>query len=278
VDLYISQGLVRHARRILENLNIRFPHWPKIEQKIAALDEVRSAIPAEDIPHRVEQVQDIEAKIEATPELAKTYLSLLRDEETTEKKVTAADLFANTEILPLPAEEVPERRYHDLEPKIGEELELLQGIFAQQMRGDISILEKELSEIVSEFRNHIRQKVDAKDYETRFHLGLAYLEQGLFDEAVEEFLLASEDPGRVLECYTIIGKAFKEKGDFDEAQKWLEKSLSLVKEGTPEYYALLYELAALYEEKRDRPRALELFRRVKDWDPAYRDVKQKTEE
>ncbi|MEW5900971.1 MAG: tetratricopeptide repeat protein [Acidobacteriota bacterium] len=277
VDLYVSQGLVRNARRILENLNIRFPHSPKIEKKITSLDEVRSEIPAEDIPQRVGKVQNIEAKIEATPELAKTFLSLLRDEEATGKRITAADLFAETEILPLPAEEIPQMKYNDLGQKIEEELELLQGIFAQQLRGDLSILEKELTEIVGEFRDHIRRKIDTKDYETRFHLGLAYLEQGLFDEAVEEFLLASEDPARVLECYSIIGKAYREKGDFDEAQKWLEKSLSLVNEGTPEYFALLYELASLYEEKRDRPRALELFRRVKDWNPAYREVNRKTE-
>jgi tetratricopeptide (TPR) repeat protein len=199
VDLYVNQGLVRNARRILENLNIRFPRWPKIEEKIAALEGIKTKIRAEDIPERVGKVRNIEAKIEATPDLAKTFLSLLQDEGSSEKQV----------------------------------------------------------------------------YETRFHLGLAYLEQGLTEEAIEEFLLASEDPARALDCYSIISKAFKQKEDFAEAKKWLEKSLALVEEDSPEHFALLYELASIHEDAGDRFKALEVFRQIKDWNPAYRDVRTK---
>ncbi|MGB7296388.1 MAG: tetratricopeptide repeat protein [Candidatus Aminicenantales bacterium] len=275
VDLYVSQGLIRNARRILENLNIRFPRWPKIEEKIAALDGVKTKIRTEDIPARVGKVQDIEAKIEATPDLAKTFLSLLQDEGSPEKRVTSADLFADTEILPIPADEAGETKYHDLGEKIQDEIEMLQGVFAQQVRGDISMLEKELPEIVSEFRDQVRKKIDAKDYETRFNLGLAYLEQGLIEEAIEEFLLASEDPARALDCYSIISKAFKENNNFAEAKTWLEKSLELVNDGSAAHFALLYELASLHEDNGERIRALELFQRIKDWNPKYRDVRKK---
>lgn len=275
VDLYVSQGLVRNARRILENLNIRFPRWPKIEEKIAALDGVKTGIRTEDIQARVGKVQDIEAKIEATPDLAKTFLSLLQDEESPEKRVTSADIFADTEILPLPADQTEEKKYYDLDQKVHDEIEMLQGVFAQQLRGDISILEKELTEIVSEFRDQVRKKVDTKDYETRFNLGLAYLEQGLIEEAIEEFLLASEDPARALDCYSIISKAYKQNNNFAEAQKWLEKSIELVKDGSAEHFALLYELASLYEDNGDRLKALDVFQRIKDWNPRYRDIRKK---
>ncbi|MDH4270896.1 MAG: tetratricopeptide repeat protein [Candidatus Aminicenantes bacterium] len=275
VDLYVSQGLVRNARRILENLNIRFPRWPKIEEKIASLDGVKTEIRAEDIQARVGKVQDIEAKIEATPDLAKTFLSLLQDEESPEKRMTSADIFADTEILPLPTDEAEEKKYYNLDQKVHDEIEMLQGIFAQQIRGDISILEKELTEIVSEFRDQVRKKVDTKDYETRFNLGLAYLEQGLIEEAIEEFLLASEDPGRALDCYSIISKAYKQNNNFAEARTWLEKSMKLVKDGSAEHFALLYELASLHEDNGERVKALEVFQQVKNWNPKYRDVKKK---
>jgi tetratricopeptide (TPR) repeat protein len=275
VDLYVNQGLVRNARRILENLNIRFPRSPKIERKIAALDEVKAQIRAEEIPVAVGKVQDIEAKIEATPDLARTFLSALQDEGTTEKRFTSADIFADTEILPLPADEVEATKFYDLGQKIADEQEMLQSVFAQQLRGDISILEKELTEIVSEFREQVRKKVDTKDYETRFNLGLAYLEQGLVEEAIEEFLMASEDPGRALDCCSIISKAYKQNKNFSEALNWLEKSLGLVRVGSNEHFALLYELASLHEDSGDRRRALELYHRIKDWNPAYRNVRKK---
>jgi len=275
VDLYISQGLVRNARRILENLNIRFPHSPKIEEKIAALGEVKAEIRAEEIQGAIGKVQDIESKIEATPDLARTFLSVIQDEGSTEKRVTSADLFADTEILPLPTEEAEETKFYDLGQKIRDELEMIQGVFAQQLRGDISILEKELTEIVREFREQVRKKVETKDYETRFNLGLAYLEQGLVEEAIEEFLMASEDPGRALECSSIISKAYKQNNNYDEALNWLEKSLALVEVGSAEHFALLYELASVHEDNGDRRKALELYRRIQDWNPAYRDVSKK---
>jgi tetratricopeptide (TPR) repeat protein len=277
VELYISQGLVRNARRILENLNSRFPHSPKIEGKIAAMGEVKAEIKAEEIPVAVGKVQDIEAKIEATPDLAKTFISTLQGEGSAEKRVTSADLFAGTEILPLPTEEAEETKFYDLGEKISDELEMLKSVFAQQLRGDISILERELTEIVSDFREHVHKKVDSKDYETRFSLGLAYLEQGLVEEAIEEFLMASEDAGRTLDCYSIISKAYRQNNNYDEALNWLEKSLGLVEAGSAEHFALLYELASLHEDYGDRRKALELYRRVQGWNSSYRDVRNKVE-
>lgn len=277
VDLYINQGLVRNARRILENLNIRFPRSPKIEEKIASLEEVKARIKTEEIRGAVGKVKDIEARIEATPDLARTFLSARPGEEGTEKRVTAADIFADTEILPLPPDEVEEMKFYDLGRKIADEQEMLQGVLAQQLRGDISILEKDLTDIVSMFREQVSKKVDTKDYETRFNLGLAYLEQGLIQEAIEEFLMASEDPARTLDCSSIISKAYKQNNNFSEALHWLEKSLGLVAAGSAEHFALLYELASLHEDNGDRRKALEVYSRVKEWNPAYRDVSNKVD-
>ena len=275
VDLYVNQGLVRNARRILENLRHRFPHSPKIEDKITSLEKIRTDITAEEIPLRVGKVQEIEEKIEATPELAKTFLSLLQDEGSQEKRVTAADLFADTEILPLPSDEIGETRYFELGEKIPEELAMIRGVFSQQLRGDISVLERELSDIVKDFKEQLRKRIDPKNYETRFHLGLAFLEQGLFDEAIEELLLASEEPSRTLECYSIISKTFRKKNDLEEAGKWLQECLKLVPEKSEEFYFLEYDLASLYEDKGDKQKALELYQEIKDWNAGYREVRQK---
>ncbi len=274
-DLYISQGLIRNARRILENLSHKFPDSARIEAKLGSLEKLKSKIKEEEIRLRVEKVQEIENKAEATPDLAKTFLSLLQDQEGEEKRLTAADIFSDTEILPLPAEEAQGRQYYDLSEKIAEELEMIRNVFSQQLRGDISILEKDLSDIVRDFRAQVRKKIDARDFEARYHLGLAFLEQGLLEEAVEEFLLASEDRGRTLECYTIISKAYRKKGNFEEAAKWLKECLKLASEGTDRFYALQYELASLYEEMGDKPKALELYDQVRKWNAHYRDVDQK---
>lgn len=274
-DLYMSQGLIRNARRILENLSHKFPDSARIEAKLESLEKLKSKIKEEEIPLRVEKVREIENKIEAAPDAAKTYVSLLQNRAGEEERLTAADIFSDTEILPLPSEEAQGRRYYDLSEKIAEELEMIRNVFSQQLRGDISILEKDLSDIVRDFRAQVRKKIDVRDFEARYHLGLAFLEQDLLEEAVEEFLLASEDPGRTLECYTIISKAYRKKGNFEEADKWLKECLKLAGEGTERFYALQYELASLYEEMGDKPKALELYDQVRKWNAHYRDIGQK---
>ncbi len=274
VDLYISMGLVRNARRILENLRQRFPDSVKVEEKIASLDRERPRIREEEIPLRVEKVQKIETKIEAGPEAVKTFFSPV-EEESGEKRFTAADIFSDTEILPLPSEELKGRVYYDLTDRIHEELEMIRALYARQNRGDISVLEKDLSDIVRDFRNEVRRKVGTKDFETRYHLGLAFLEQNLIDEAVEELVLASEDPDRTLECYTIIGKAYRKKGDFEEAEKWLKECLKLVTKGSEEFFAIQYELASLYEDKGEKEKAWPLYEEINRWNAAYRDVSEK---
>jgi tetratricopeptide (TPR) repeat protein len=103
------------------------------------------------------------------------------------------------------------------------------------------------------------------------------LEQGLVQEAIEEFLMASEDPARTLDCSSIISKAYKQNNNFSEALHWLEKSLGLVAAGSAEHFALLYELASLHEDNGDRRKALEVYSRVKEWNPVYRDVSNKVD-
>ena len=100
-------------------------------------------------------------------------------------------------------------------------------------------------------------------------------EQGLVDEAIEEFILASEDSSLTLECHSIISKAYRLKKNYPEAERSLESCLGRVQDGSPEQLALEYDLATLYEDKGDAPRALSVFQRIWARNPDYRDVGKK---
>jgi hypothetical protein len=62
-DLYLQQGLVRIARRLLENLRFRYPEDPQIARKIAVIDEVRTHIDEDEIRRRVEKTTILEAQL-----------------------------------------------------------------------------------------------------------------------------------------------------------------------------------------------------------------------
>jgi len=255
-DLYIEQGLLRNAKRTLEDLRSEYPDDARVARKIKELGALTTQVKREEVLERVEKREKKEAE------------SLPQGE-----KLTAAEIFTDTDIIPLVTLPTGEKKYYDLSRQISEELEAVRNIFYQQTRGDTTIVEKELSAIVAEFKIHVDRKIGTADLETRFNLGLAYLEQGLVEEAVQEFKLAAEEEMLKLECYTNLAECYKRKSDLDSAAKWYQKALRLVKKGSLQEYALKYELGLLYEAQEKKDEALALYREVMDWDSGFGDVK-----
>ena len=275
-DLYIEQGLIRNAKRILENLRLKFPENLKIGQKIDKLKSISSRVKEEEIIKRVEKVSEKETELFGeVSEAAIRGLSRRSREEQIEEKLTAADVFAETDIIPLVYREVSVRKYFDLTEKIDEELEAIKVIFHQQHNGNTASIEKELTDIVSEFRKTVEEKVDKADYESRYNLGVAFMEQELTDEAIEEFKLASQDEKLEVECYSSISLCSRRKGDFQEALKWIEKAQKLSEKESIQFFALKYDLASIYEEMNERKKALKVYREVKKWNAGYRMVNEK---
>lgn len=276
-DLYVEQGLIKNAMRILENLRMKFPDESVIEKKIASIRNMPIQVDLEGIPNRIEKVSKKETVLFGEKEKAERLSSdYLEDDEA--EKLTAADIFAETDIIPIVSLDTGEKEYHDLSEKIREELEAIKEIYSYQIRGDTTIVEKALSDIVSEFRKVLDEKVDKKDYESRYNLGIVFIEQGLFDEAIKEFKLAAQDKSLTMDSYSALSICYRNKKDLDEALKWLEKAQNLSDKGTFQFFALKYEEASIYEQRNDLKKALKLYSEVEKWNTEYREVSKKIEE
>jgi len=275
-DLYVEQGLIRNARRILESLRSKFPEESAIESKIKALNRISPKVKEDEIPARVEraaeeEIQKLGKDIKRKKRVPRSVL------EEGEEKLTAADVFAETDIIPIISQDEKELKYYDLAGRIIEELRSIYQVCRRQLKGDTTDLEKELSEIVATFRRDVKKKIDKKDYESHFHLGIAYLEQGLLDEAIEELQLAGQDKKREIDCCSILSFCHKRKKEYKMAREWLERALDLTKKGTSPYFGLKYELASLYEEMQEMKKALNIYEEIKKWNPHYRDTKDRIE-
>jgi tetratricopeptide (TPR) repeat protein len=264
-DLYIEQGLIRNARRILENLRVHHPDDAKINERIAAVKKAVSTVSEEEILQRVEKVSKRETK------LFRKKAQLERKEDLEEEKPASAGMFAKGE-EGRGISGIEERRFYDLKERIVEEREAIKAVVNLQLKGDTATVEKELADIVSEFRTGVEKNVSKEDYESHFNLGIAFLEQGLVKEAIEEFKLVSKDKSRALECFALIASCHGRNGDFVETAKWLGKALELAEEGSYQSFALKYELAFCYEELKEMKKALALYNEIKDWNSEYRDV------
>ena len=286
-DLYLQQGLVRIARRLLENLRFRYPEDPRIQRKIAVLDEVRTHMDEDEIRRRVEKTSILEAQFKEKtagkkaegkkPDERKKTAGPFKEEVLEGEKVSTVDIFAETDIIPFVSSEPGQRTYHDLKALAAEELRWLAAARVRQLEGEASPLERALSGIVAEFRKELQTKAGAADAETHYQLGLAFMGQGLTGEAVEELTEAAKDKSLAIDSYSLISQCFRQKRNFGEAAKWLRTALAEAKAGTDQYYALVYELAEILEASDDREKAVTLFREIRNWNPGFRNVSARLE-
>ncbi|HEY6843535.1 MAG TPA: tetratricopeptide repeat protein, partial [Thermoanaerobaculia bacterium] len=138
----------------------------------------------------------------------------------------------------------------------------------------ISLSEEEqsLEEIFKEFKKGVEQQLDSEDYDTHYNLGIAYKEMGLIDEAIGEFQLASKDPKRAVECASMLGLCFLEKGMPQLAIKWYRKGLEIPDIKEEEHLGLLYDLGSAYVDVGDNENAQKAFMEVYGLNTNYRDV------
>jgi tetratricopeptide (TPR) repeat protein len=129
-----------------------------------------------------------------------------------------------------------------------------------------------LADIFKEFKKGVDKQLGKEDYDTRYNLGIAYKEMGLIDEAIAEFQLAAKDEARVLECSSMLGICFLEKGMPKLAMKWFERGLKAPNRTEEEYAALRYDLATALEAAGDVDKALAMFTDLYGQDANFRDV------
>ena len=161
----------------------------------------------------------------------------------------------------------------ELEKELGDEAVAEEAAAIAAPQGEVS-----LEEIFREFKKGVEQQLSAEDYETHYNLGIAYKEMGLVDEAIGEFQLASKDPGRAVECCSMLGHCFLEKGMPQLAIKWFRKGLETPAIGEVETAGMLYDLARVYQDTGDMDSAYKTFQEVYGLNANYRDVVQRVKE
>jgi tetratricopeptide (TPR) repeat protein len=161
----------------------------------------------------------------------------------------------------------------ELEKDLGDEPAVEESSEISTPQGEVS-----LEEIFREFKKGVEQQLSAEDYETHYNLGIAYKEMGLIDEAIGEFQLASKDPGRAVECCSMLGHCFLEKGMPQLAIKWFRKGLESPGIEDLATAGMLYDLAQVYQDTGDTDTAYRTFQEVYGLNANYRDVVRRVKE
>ena len=278
---YVSVGFVEDAKGVIEEMSARFPGHPALAQivselgledgggeaPLAASDDL-GLMPGAPSPVADEPLQlggdffGMPAAPSAAPAPGPASFA-----------DALADLAAPEPEPPPPAQ--PEPAF-DLSAELGD-LFGAQPAVAEEPApaAGTDLGDQALSDIFREFQKGVEKQLGKEDYETRYNLGIAYKEMGLVDEAIAEFQLAAKDEKRLLECASMLGICFLEKGMPGLAVKWFEKGLAAPGRSDEEYQGLRYDLANALEQSGDRAKALAVFTDLYGQDASFRDVAEK---
>ena len=270
VEQYMQLGFVEDAQEALGELAGRYSEHPALLRKLEELGlELGAAEPPAPLPaagadplaHLADPVPS--ASEEEPLQLGENFLDF-----TPPPGVPAGD---QTDQYSAP-EAAPGGESLDLASELG-------GLFGAQPAVDSGVAtegtdlgDQALKDIFREFQKGVDKQLGKEDYETRYNLGIAYKEMGLVDEAIAEFQLAAKDESRLLECASMLGICFLEKGMPKLAVKWFEKGLQSQGRTEEEHQGLRYDLANALEASGEVERALEIFTELYGQNARFRDV------
>jgi tetratricopeptide (TPR) repeat protein len=125
------------------------------------------------------------------------------------------------------------------------------------------------------FKTDVDEQIAADDMESHYNLGIAYREMGLLDDAISEFEKAEVEPARFVDCQTLKGLSFSDKGDYEKAELMFQQALDSPHLEDIQKLNLGYELGLLYERSERPSDALVSYQDVFSQDSNYRDVRDK---
>lgn len=145
--------------------------------------------------------------------------------------------------------------------------------------------ENKTFDILDEFRSELgleeAEEDESSDYDTHYHLGIAYKEMGLMEDSIREFqdavnlVTPNDGTRRFFLCCNLLGHCFLEKQMPNLALMWYKRCLETANLTPDERQGLRYEVANAYEAGGDKQKAIEYFEEIYVENVDYRDVAQR---
>jgi tetratricopeptide (TPR) repeat protein len=132
----------------------------------------------------------------------------------------------------------------------------------------------DLGSLISEFQRGVEAQLSG-DAQSHYDLAMSYREMGLLEQAVDSFKVAADDPAYVARASEMIGHCMLDQGRFDEAIQEFERALSAGKLAPAEQLGLEYSIALSHEGAGRTREALDQFQRIYAVQPGFPDVEMK---
>lgn len=254
-------------------------HEPALEEPQAAVPEAAPAQPELELDQEFELVLEPEQVLPAHEMLSQmppAAPAAAKDEKTPE--AVAEKAFSSDQFLSDLAREIDELGLDELTPKMSQPAEAAEPEPVKPA-AQAGAEAGPLKEVFDEFRAELGEMgTEDEDLETHYNLGIAFREMGLLEEAIGEFqkVAKANDRGKTfrysMQCSTLLGLAFMEKGQPDIAAIWYQRALNTPGLDSESQLALRYDLGVAQESAGDLEAALKSFSQVYAVNIDYRDV------
>lgn len=133
----------------------------------------------------------------------------------------------------------------------------------------LSTVEDGFESIFSDFKKGVSATLDAGDFDTRYDLGIAYREMGLYEDAIGEFKICLDAPTRRFDSLYLMGLCARDLQRYGDAVHHLEQALALPDLPGDRLAGVFFDLAISQALAGDRDRARANMRRVLELDPGF---------
>ena len=270
----------------LEEPQVALPGTPPAESELEVDQEFELVLQPEDVVPTHEMMTEVPPG--QAPEPAKEGVpgETIEPQEGKIPEPAPANLYSSDQFLSDLAREIDELDLDELTPAVSQPsdaapggVEREVGAEAAKEPGGVSSESGPLKEVFEEFRAELGEiGAEDEDLETHYNLGIAFREMGLLEEAIGEFqkVAKANDRGKAfryaMQCSTLLGLAFMEKGQPDIAAIWYERALTTPGLDSESKLALRYDLGVAQESAGDLEAALKSFSQVYAVNIDYRDV------
>jgi pilus assembly protein FimV len=135
--------------------------------------------------------------------------------------------------------------------------------------GVLSTVEDGFGSIFSDFKKGVTATLEAGDYETRYDLGIAYREMGLFEDAIGEFRVCLDCPERQFESLHLMGVCARDLLRFGDAVNHLEQALAMPEIPTERLAGVYFDLALAQQGEGEVERACASLRQTLETDANF---------
>lgn len=133
----------------------------------------------------------------------------------------------------------------------------------------LSTVEDGFESIFSDFKKGVTATLDQGDFDTRYDLGIAYREMGLYEDAIGEFRVCLDAPDRRFDSLYLMGLCARDLGRFEDAVSHLEQALALPDLPEDRMAGVYFDLSIAEEGAGEAERACASVRRVLELDAEF---------